>query len=472
MKKKITFLSLILLLMISKVSAASEYYDNIWIGSQGSKSEIVYGINDIIETENGYLAVGPYDTFGEFDPTIYVLDKNGKATSQINIGNYDSALYYLDVLRIIEIDGYYYAITESDYISSDSTTGESIYHTYFVEMNEKGKILDVITVESSNGFGYGYNDVEVIIKETENYVYITNNDENGYLRISKEDFTCVEADFTAIPEEDKDAMEDLAGAITNYYVQSEYKDGYFVYIDDNYDEEGNYLTSNFGYYVDGEIKWEVSIYYWNKFVSSGTTVEYNNNLIFVNYDIDKDPVLITIDENGNILEENKMADYFADIEDYDYYNFEHIIPGENGFFVTGSYVFLDDAENIYLDERMSQSAPMYFQKKYVVKTLTDGNGIITSSQDWGFGNESVTFTVTPKEGYVLSEVRVTDANGKVVVFSDYTFTMPSADVTIEATFSVKNPETADVIIIIAILVIIASIAVYIKNKKKIEFINE
>ena len=474
MKKKIIFLSLILILMISKVSAASEYYDNIWIGSQGSKSNIVYGINDIVETENGYLAVGPYDTFGDFEPTIYVLDQNGKATSQISLGEYNSALAYLDVLRIIEIDGYYYAITESDYISSDSATGESIYHTYFVEMNEKGKILDVITVESSNGFGYGYNDVEIIIKETEKYVYITNNDENGYLRISKEDFTCVEADFTAIPEEDKEAMEDLAGAITDYYVQSEYKDGYFVYIDDNYDEEDNYLTSNFGYYCDGEIKWKVSIYYWNKFVSSGTTVEYNNNLIFVNYDIDKDPVLITIDENGNILEENKMVDYFEGIEDYDYYNFEHIIPGENGFFVTGSYVFLEDAENIYLDERLSQSAPMYFQKKYKIYTQTDGNGNVTSSQEWGFGKETVTFTVTPNEGYVLSEVKVTDSEGNVLIFTDYTFTMPSADVTIEAKFIIEetNPETSDIAIIMAIVIGLVGLYFAIKNKKKIEFINE
>lgn len=472
--KKTIFSILAFLLLIAGVNAESTYYDNIWIGSQGSKSNIVYGINDIVETENGYLAVGPYDTFGDFEPTIYILDQNGKATSQISLGEYNSALAYIDVLRVVKIGDYYYAITETDYINYDSTTKKNIYNIYFVKMNDKGKILDMHTIEVNEDYGSGYADVELIVKETEDYIYITDNYESTYIKISTSDFTGTEYSFDNIPEEDKDIMSDLVIAITDYYYQNEYKDGYFVYIEDKYNENNVYETSTFGYLKDGKINWTIDIYYWTKYMSSGTAVEYNDLLIFVNYDINKDPVLIAINEKGEIVEENKMADYFKDIEDYDYYNFEHIIPGENGFYVTGSYVFQEDSDKIYLYERLSQSAPMYFQKKYKVYTKTDGNGNVTSSQEWGFGKETVTFTVTPNEGYVLSEVKVTDSEGNVLIFTDYTFTMPSADVTIEAKFIIEepNPETSDIAIIMAILVIIASIAVYIKNKKKIEFINE
>ena len=316
MKKKIIFLSLMIVLMITKVNAASEYYDNIWIGSQGSKSDIVYGINDIVETKNGYLAVGPYDTFGDFNPTIYVLDKNGTATSHINLENYVTNLYDVDVLRLVEIDGYYYAITASDYNSTDTNTGESIYDNYIIKLDEKGKVLDSTSVKTRNfNIGTDYADVEMILKESEEYIYITNNNKDQYIRISKKDLTGTQISFDNIPEEDKEVMEELVGAIKDYYVMSEYKDGYFVFVEDKKDENNEYETSIFGYYNEGKIVWETEIYYWSKYMSEGTTIEYNGNLIFVNYDIDKDPVLITIDENGKILEENKMANYFTDVED-------------------------------------------------------------------------------------------------------------------------------------------------------------
>lgn len=475
MKKKIIFLSLMIVLMITKVNAASEYYDNIWIGSQGSKSDIVYGINDIVETKNGYLAVGPYDPFNSMDPTVYVLDKNGKATTQINLENYVTNLYGVDVLRLVEIDGYYYAITASDYNSKDTNTGESIYDNYIIKLDEKGKVLDSTSVQTRNfSIGTDYADVEMILKESEEYIYVTNNNKDQYIRISKKDLTGTQISFDNIPEEDKEVMEDLVGAITDYYVMSEYKDGYFVFIEDIYDEEDNYVTSIFGYYNEGEIVWETEIYYWSKYMSEGTTVEYNDLLIFVNYNKDKDPVLITIDENGKILEENKMATYYENIEDYDYYNFQHILPAKKGFFITGSYVFLEDKESEYLDERLSQSAPMYFQKKYIVTTKTDGNGNVTSSQEWGYGSESVTFVVTPNEGYVLGVAKVTDSDGNVIEFTENTFTMPNADVIIEVTFTKipveENPETSDIILTISVIsFIIGGIVIY-KNKKRLNWL--
>ena len=84
---------------------------------------------------------------------------------------------------------------------------------------------------------------------------------------------------------------------------------------------------------------------------------------------------------------------------------------------------------------------------YNIETKTNGHGNIKVSVKKALSGTVVTFTITPEEGYVLSVVKVTDANGNVVYFKDYTFTMPSADVTVEATFvkaesKEKNPDTS------------------------------
>ena len=57
---------------------------------------------------------------------------------------------------------------------------------------------------------------------------------------------------------------------------------------------------------------------------------------------------------------------------------------------------------------------------------------------------------------MIDVIKVTDSNGKEVTFTDYTFTMPSADVTIEVIFieDKKNPETTDVAVIACIAIIV------------------
>ncbi|MBO4513663.1 MAG: hypothetical protein J5746_12940, partial [Victivallales bacterium] len=63
-----------------------------------------------------------------------------------------------------------------------------------------------------------------------------------------------------------------------------------------------------------------------------------------------------------------------------------------------------------------------------------------------------------------------DATGKTVVFKDYTFTMPNANVLIEATFVKVNPKTSDVFITTAMLLFILSFIVIMVQKNKIKSI--
>ena len=109
---------------------------------------------------------------------------------------------------------------------------------------------------------------------------------------------------------------------------------------------------------------------------------------------------------------------------------------------------------------------------FVIETKTDGNGTVESEKVTAAEGEVIKFTVTPNDGYVLGEVRVTDALGNVVVFKDNTFTMPNANVLIEAVFVLaeQNPNTGDIALItISAILMICTIAVML-NYKKLKFL--
>lgn len=105
-----------------------------------------------------------------------------------------------------------------------------------------------------------------------------------------------------------------------------------------------------------------------------------------------------------------------------------------------------------------------------IVTKVDGNGkveVINTARD----GESISFKVTPEDGYVLGVIKVTDAEGNVLKFTSNTFTMPSADVTIEATFIPENPNTSDLkVIALSLILIVGSIIGFI-NFKRIKWLD-
>ena len=107
---------------------------------------------------------------------------------------------------------------------------------------------------------------------------------------------------------------------------------------------------------------------------------------------------------------------------------------------------------------------------YNIQTKTDGNGTIESTHVQAAKGEVIKFVITPNEGYVLSEVKVTDEEGNVITFTENTFTMPEANVTIEATFTVENSETSTSNILIAIIFLIISCTIFYKFKKKANWV--
>lgn len=115
---------------------------------------------------------------------------------------------------------------------------------------------------------------------------------------------------------------------------------------------------------------------------------------------------------------------------------------------------------------------LYFNASYSVYVNTTGKGTVTPSKTKAGWGEEITFTIKPEEGYVLKAVKVTDASGNVVTFTDYQFTMPNADVTIDVMFVVENPETYAFISVVVFAALGGSLYWFIANKKKKNYIEE
>ena len=121
----------------------------------------------------------------------------------------------------------------------------------------------------------------------------------------------------------------------------------------------------------------------------------------------------------------------------------------------------------------NESQHIIYLLKYDIETIVkEGKGNVKAETVLAPEGELIKFTVTPEEGYVLGEVKVTDTNGNVVYFTDNTFTMPNANVLIEATFvkveEKKNPETTDIAIISISIIAIAAIIIFLTSNKKLK----
>lgn len=75
------------------------------------------------------------------------------------------------------------------------------------------------------------------------------------------------------------------------------------------------------------------------------------------------------------------------------------------------------------------------QDIYTITVATPDNGTLEADKSKAIAEETVTLTITPASGYELDVLTVKDEAGNAVTVSaDYTFTMPTGNVTVQATF--------------------------------------
>ena len=180
--------------------------------------------------------------------------------------------------------------------------------------------------------------------------------------------------------------------------------------------------------------------------------------------------LLILDSEGRI--ETSFAIQFHinnQVNNLDFRN-NRIVLSEGYSYVTCSVsTRLEDKDYCNYNE----SQHIIYLLKYDIETkVKEGKGNVKAETVLAPEGELIKFTVTPEEGYVLGEVKVTDTNGNVVYFTDNTFTMPNANVLIEATFvkveEKKNPETTDIAIISISIIAIAAIIIFLTSNKKLK----
>ena len=125
------------------------------------------------------------------------------------------------------------------------------------------------------------------------------------------------------------------------------------------------------------------------------------------------------------------------------------VLGENAIKVDGGNTNYYEADTMN-PEDLNTYVPTYTGPSgYAVKTEVGAHGKLTVSSSYATKGTTVTVTVTPDKGYVLSDLTVTDKNGNALTLTDkgngkYTFVMPDGAVTVKAAFGPESLPFTDV----------------------------
>lgn len=464
-KTKYLILNLLLLfLLIMPVHAETTKggFENSWTNSEIS---IAYQ-EALIEVEDGYL-IGGYND--DFLGHIVKINNKGKEIDNLTLED------NFTVVGLHEKDGKYYAITLDDW--------------WFISLYILDENLDVIDSIKTDYYLYDYNDV---VYFADNSVFITSlgfYNHEGVADENDNQFLMLEIGYdlktTKITEYEDDWDINLEKLLDVYPIEY-----YFLFqnksfrevpinattnnkiiamIQKNsatdgtgtalkiYDYENGELVNN--HYIEKALWWYVDLTIIEDYIYAIGT-NYNNIDVF--------------DLEGNLVEQIDLRTLYPEkkLEEV-HISADNITPLDDGFVLT--YSVCDIVDDCAVN---CKNSILEYRKPYNVITKTDGNGTIKASKETEYKGNEITFTITPNKGYVLSEVKVTDSKGNILKFKDYSFTMPSADVTIEAIFTKeeqkeeKNPETSDMIVICSIAVIISGVLLtYINIKKSLRNFN-
>ncbi len=420
------------------------------------ETEVLYSSNtNILEYKDGYLFINTGSGFvGKFG-TLLTYFKNNKKVSSKEINNI--------TLESVAVDNDY--IYVYGYKSIDQP---SYYNSiYFLKLDKDFNVVDekdARQFESTYHLSNYLHAYKAIIKDNK-FVVLLRHTENSteYAMVVTKDFN-IESIEPLSSSPYKNDFPNLK-RIT-------YGDNYITYEDKSIECYEDLANTNqkpkVAFLADGNpncSKQVVSLVdkndkvIWEKdFKNYGVVHSVGTNAFHILIATDK--ALLVVNKKGEIEAElNKIK-----------------VDGE--LFVAGDYLIFTNRETegelctagLYDTYTKCADAVRHsiYKLIYNIKSkVLEGKGkveVVESSE----ATEGVTFKVIPDEGYALGVVKVTDVNGAVLTFTDYTFTMPSADVLIEVTFvkAKTNPKTADIAVIaVAVIAFITVIITLIQYRK-------
>lgn len=467
MKRKILFAVLFLFMMIGVVNAEQRNkIEYVWKSYQDRASYPFIYYDDVIEVEDGFIAT--YLNEDEWS-VLRKTDKNGqeiwKNQSEVGI-----------IYGIVENNGEVYGLVVDK-------QGNVCVTKYTKDGKESEKSEDWLRIGGSN---IDYYDGEIYIEN--GYIYVLSRgyfSDNSYGPMY---FYKIELDLSDYERSNYSDSLDEFDELTNGG-ESFVSDKYDYLLDVEFQYYSNMKVINGTKYLAGEIYKDYQYYgvivaldkndnvIWYKESAKADSHYFDlarvsgNNIAVIEY-VDQAYIgqernsatvkttMVVYDEDGNIIEEHDL-DIDTGLKNVDVMSMYSV----NGGLVLEAYSY---------DNGELKSHLIKYQVIYDITTKVNGKGNIEAVQSANAGS-SVTFKITPEEGYVLGSVKVTDSAGNVLIFTDNTFTMPSADVTIEAEFvktnnitNIINPNTRTSLSIIILILFVLGGFITLKSNKKLK----
>ena len=447
----LTIIILVICLLPNRVLAKEEKPELKWEQRDFRPYTNYRGIKILCSDNEGYITINNYNEVEKYDyngnkiKTIIKEYNNGFSTAIIEDGNLliysgrntlykysqEGELIFEKKIDVAEnaIDIGFVNSPDAYYIGYSYYDNSYNRFNFIIKTDKEGNIINRYDFNDIYSFDFIYDNNQLAILN--NGYYLTKMDTN--LNIISEKEIAVSDNVSKIVSIE-DGYLVMTDSIRNTFAKLD-KTGNLIWEKENLERIQDAVETSDGYIVVG--------YYGS---SSGAS-----------------PLLVKLDKDGNII----YTDEFERFENYNYYVLDKIILMNNGDYIVQGSVAPDGYSGIY-----GSIILKYGYKDYKITTNIKGKGTIDINNTAKEG-ETVTYSITPEEGYQFKNIKVMTQSGKVIETTDNSFIMPDEDVAIEVEFVevlMENPKTGNIIMIITgilLITILGTIVVlYYKKKHK------
>ena len=464
-KKLIKILSFIFIISFFSINVyAKENIRSVW----ESSSQEITNINDNslnnIAYNNGFVTVKTtYSNIGKITTNLTYYDNKGIQTNNKkytydyygNKNNNDGLIYFV---KLFTIDDYLYSITTDYYTYFNNNSNYALYKITKYDKNLKE--IKHININGKNS-----------IQLLRNSKLTEESNINGYNNISLKDNMITILSNNKLIQVDKN-LNNLS-SIKN---TNETNKLYFPEINQNKNKGylGYYSKDNITIYT-GTVnnKAYIEIYKNNKYSSKITNNSYNKfiNAIIINNNI------IVVGSNTNNTKSDVLIYNLKGklIETINNSNLDILINSNlnNNSFITTILKESNKCKKVNHKWQKTNKCYEYQNKIYEMPfniNIQDSIGGKIKVNDNAYSDEKVYLDVKANAGYIEENISIKDANGKEVSLdkNNYTFVMPSSNVTITATFKHEaNPTTNSNLYIIASILLLCIIGLFFSRKIKV-----
>lgn len=167
--------------------------------------------------------------------------------------------------------------------------------------------------------------------------------------------------------------------------------------------------------------------------------------------------VVILDMKGNIIQEIDQEEYYI-----------NLIPGPSSFMTIGTN---QSTNNRCYQEEKEISYNCFKNNNIVyylplnITTKIEGKGSIDVKETARY-EELIKYYPTPGENYILESLNIIDSLNNEITSANNSFIMPDNDITIIARFTVQNPNTGDISIIVLFSILTITSVILIKRKKE------